>query len=55
MLVAVYLLGGLTQSMFAHQTSSALYAALCGLLLGLALRESGRHTSDDGPGVSTKV
>ena len=55
MLVAVYLLGGLTQSMFAHQTSSALYAALCGLLLGLALREAGRHTSDDGPGVSTKV
>ena len=55
MLVAVYLLGGLTQSMFAHQTSSALYAALCGLLLGLALRESGRHTSDDGTGVSTKV
>lgn len=41
MVVAVFLLGGLTQSMFAHQTATAVYVALCGLLLGLALREAG--------------
>ena len=40
MVVAVFLLGGLTQSMFAHQASAAMYAAVCGLLLGLALREA---------------
>ena len=55
MVVAVFMLGGMTQSMFAHQTTAAVYAALCGLLLGLALREAGRCARDDGPGVSTKV
>ena len=40
MLVAVYLLGGLTQSMFAHQTTTSVYAAFGGVLLGLALREA---------------
>ena len=51
LVVVMFMLGGLTQSMFAHQTSTALYAALCGLLLGLALREAGWRA----PGVSTKV
>ncbi|MBB6066125.1 O-antigen ligase family protein [Pseudoxanthomonas broegbernensis] len=40
MVVAVYVLCGLTQSMFAHQTTTSLYAALTGILLGLALREA---------------
>ncbi len=40
MVVAVYMLCGLTQSMFAHQTSTSLYAGLVGVLLGLALREA---------------
>ena len=40
MLVVVYVLSGLTQSMFAHQTTTSVYAAFGGLLLGLALREA---------------
>lgn len=40
MVVAVYVLSGLTQSMFAHQTTTSVYAAVCGVLLGLALREA---------------
>jgi O-antigen ligase len=40
MLVAVFLLAGLTQSMFAHQTTTSVYAAFAGILLGLALREA---------------
>ena len=35
--VGVYAVCGLTQSMFAHQTTSGLYACLVGLLAGLAL------------------
>lgn len=40
MLVAVYMLSGITQSMFAHALTTTLYAVLVGLLLGLALREN---------------
>ncbi len=40
MLVAVYVLSGTTQSMFAHAQTATLYAVFVGLLLGLSLRES---------------
>lgn len=40
MLVVVYVLSGITQSMFAHALTTTLYAVLAGLLLGLALREN---------------
>jgi O-antigen ligase len=40
MLVVVYMLSGITQSMFAHALSTTLYAVLVGLLLGLSLREN---------------
>jgi O-antigen ligase len=40
MLVVVYMLSGITQSMFAHALSTTLYAVLIGLLLGLSLREN---------------
>ena len=40
MLVVVYVLSGITQSMFAHATTTSLYAILIGLLLGLSLREA---------------
>lgn len=39
-LVVVYILSGITQSMFAHALTTTLYAVLVGLLLGLALREN---------------
>ena len=39
-LVSVYVLSGITQSMFAHALTTTLYAVLVGLLLGLALREN---------------
>lgn len=39
-LVAVYVLSGITQSMFAHALTTTLYAVLVGLLLGLALHEN---------------
>lgn len=39
-LVSVFVLCGLTQSMFAHQTTTSVYAALVGILLGLGLREA---------------
>lgn len=55
MVVVVSILGGLTQSMFAHQTTAAMYAALCGLLLGLALREARWPPRNRTPRVSTKV
>ncbi len=41
MIVVMFLLAGLTQSMFAHQTTTSVYAAFGGILLGLALREAG--------------
>lgn len=40
MVVLMYLLCGLTQSMFAHQTTTSFYTTLTGILLGLALREA---------------
>jgi O-antigen ligase len=40
MLVVMFVLCGLTQSMFAHQTTVSVYAAFSGLLLGMALREA---------------
>lgn len=42
LLVVVFMLCGMTQSMFAHQTTTSTYAALVGILLGLALREAAR-------------
>jgi O-antigen ligase len=49
MLVVMYVLCGLTQSMFAHQTTVSVYAAFSGLLLGMALREA-RWPPRGGPG-----
>lgn len=40
MLVVMYVLCGLTQSMFAHQLTAGFYAATVGVLLGLAMREA---------------
>ena len=40
MLVSVYMLSGLTQSMFAHALTTTVYVVFVGLLAGLALRES---------------
>jgi len=40
MLVVMFVLCGMTQSMFAHQTTVAVYAAFGGVLLGMALREA---------------
>lgn len=39
-MVVVYLLSGLTQSMFAHAMTTSAYAVFIGLLLGIALRET---------------
>ncbi len=49
MLVSVFVLCGLTQSMFAHQTTTSTYAALVGVLLGLALREAAAHQPPQAP------
>lgn len=38
--VAAFASCGLTQSMFAHQTTTSFYAAVTGLLLGMAMREA---------------
>ncbi|MCW0449798.1 O-antigen ligase family protein [Xanthomonas sacchari] len=40
MVVAAYILCGMTQSMFAHQVSTGFYVALVGVLIGLAAREA---------------
>lgn len=40
LLVLVYFLSGLTQSMFAHALTTMVYAIFVGILLGLAMRES---------------
>ena len=40
MLVLVYVLCGLTQSLFKHQLTASLYAILCGILLAQCLREA---------------
>jgi len=42
MVVASYVLCGLTQSMFAHQVTASFYVALVGTLIGLATREAER-------------
>jgi len=39
MLVAVYLISGLTQSMFSHALTTSAYVVIVGLLLGTALAE----------------
>ncbi len=39
-LVVVYFISGMTQSMFAHAMTTTIYAVFVGLLLGLSLRES---------------
>ena len=44
MLVLVFLLSGMTQSMFSHALSTMTYVVFVGLLLGLALRESTGRT-----------
>ena len=46
--VVAFVLCGMTQSMFAHQTTASVYAAFGGLLLGMALREA-RWSPADGP------
>jgi O-antigen ligase len=38
MLVATYMVSGLTQSMFAHALSTSAYVVLLGLLLGIGMR-----------------
>lgn len=48
MLVVVFILCGLTQSMFAHQTTTSVYAAFGGVLLGMAFRESRRSLAAGG-------
>ena len=40
MLVLVYVLSGMTQSMFAHALTTTVYVVFVGLLAGMALRES---------------
>ena len=55
MLVLVFLLSGMTQSMFSHALTTMTYVIFIGLLLGLALRESADgspnlHESSKGTG-----
>jgi len=52
MLVVVYVLSGITQSMFAHALTTTLYAVLVGLLLGLSLRESSPVESSPAQGAA---
>jgi O-antigen ligase len=42
-LVLVFFLSGMTQSMFSHALTTMAYVIFVGLLLGLALRESAQH------------
>lgn len=49
MVVTVFVLCGFTQSMFAHQTTTSVYASLVGILLGLGLREEARRTRATAP------
>lgn len=46
MLIVVYMLSGMTQSMFAHAMTVSQYAVLVGFLSGLALRESSSTAMD---------
>lgn len=50
--VLVYLVCGLTQSMFAHQITAGLYACLVGILAGLSLLQPGQDDRGAGPGLS---
>ena len=50
--VLVYLVCGLTQSMFAHQITAGLYACLVGILAGLSLLQRRQDDSRAGPGLS---
>lgn len=43
MVVASYILCGLTQSMFAHQMTASFYVTIVGLLAGLSIVEGARH------------
>lgn len=43
MIVATYVLCGLTQSMFAHQMTASFYVTIVGLLAGLSILEGARH------------
>lgn len=45
MVVAIYLMGGLTQSMFAHAATASAYGVFVGTLLGIAWRESATDTA----------
>lgn len=47
--VLVYLVCGLTQSMFSHQLTAGLYAVLTGMLLGLAWTGPDRPAADRAP------
>lgn len=55
MLIAMYVLSGMTQSMFAHALSATIYAVFVGLLLGIALREAaaGEQERNRNPGAAT--
>ena len=47
MLVAVYLISGLTQSMFSHALTTSAYVVIVGLLVGAALaEETPSHAAD---------
>lgn len=49
MIVISYALCGLTQSMFAHQVSASFYAAMVGILAGLAARQAQQHATAASP------
>ncbi|WDI94209.1 O-antigen ligase family protein [Xanthomonas campestris] len=49
MIVISYALCGLTQSMFAHQVSASFYAAMVGILAGLAARQAQQHAATASP------
>ena len=48
MLVMVYVLSGINQSMFAHAMTTTLYAVFVGLFLGLALQDPARSRRTSG-------
>lgn len=50
LVVGSFVLCGLTQSIFAHQLTAGLYAALVGTLLGLALREAEDRSAGEAVG-----
>ncbi|WP_045758462.1 O-antigen ligase family protein [Xanthomonas albilineans] len=52
MVVAAYVLCGMTQSMFAHQVTTGFYVALVGVLIGLAAREAAEATGATAEGAA---